>query len=439
MHANVTVAADKPIRRPRPWYTQLWAQVMAAMVLGVLLGHFYPDLGVRLQPLGDAFIKAIRMLIAPIIFCTVVHGIARMADVAKVGRVAIKALIYFEILTTVALAIGLLAVNVFQPGVGMNVDLSHVDVSAVNSYVAQTQNHDTAQFLINIIPATFIGAFAEGNVLQVLFIAVLSGVALTYLGDRGKPVFDLIDVAAQMLFRIVAIVMWAAPLGALGAIAFTVGKFGAGSLMSLGVLLGSFYATCLIFIFGVLWPICIWCGFSLPKLLFYIREELLIVLATTSSEVVLPRMLVKLETLGCEESVVGLVIPTGYSFNLDGTCLYLASAAIFLAQATNTPLDIWQQLGLLGVLLLTSKGAAGVAGAAFVVLAATLASVGTIPVASVALILGIHRLMSEGLTPTNLIGNTVATIVIAKWEGALDQEQLRKTLNGEPASPSPSQ
>jgi aerobic C4-dicarboxylate transport protein len=237
-----------------------------------------------------------------------------------------------------------------------------------------------------------------------------------------------------MLSRIVAIVMWAAPLGAFGAIAFTVGKFGAGSLMSLGVLLGTFYATCLIFIFGVLWPISLWCGFSLPKLLFYIREELLIVLATTSSESVLPRMLVKLEALGCEESVVGLVVPTGYSFNLDGTCLYLASAAIFLAQATNTTLDIWQQLGLLGVLLLTSKGAAGVAGAAFVVLAATLASVGTIPVASVALILGIHRLMSEGLTPTNLIGNAVATIVIAKWEGALDEAQLRRTLDGEPAS-----
>jgi aerobic C4-dicarboxylate transport protein len=400
------------------------------MILGILLGAFRPGLGAQMQPLGDAFIKAIRMLIAPIIFCTVVHGVARMRDLARVGRVAIKAIIYFEVLTTVALAIGLLAVNILQPGKGMNVDLSHVDTSTVKQYASQTQNQTVAQFLINIIPQTLVGAFSDGNVLQVLFISVLVGFALTRLGDRGKLLIDLVEVASGVLFAVVGFVMWAAPIGAFGAIAFTVGRFGAGTLVQLGKLLGGFYLTCLVFVFGVLWPVCAWVGFSLPKLLRYIREELLIVFATTSSETVLPRMIVRLEELGCEESVVGLVIPTGYSFNLDGTCLYLATASVFLAQATNTPLSIAQQLGLLAVLLLTSKGAAGVAGAAFVVLAATLSTAGTIPVASVALVLGIHRLMSEGLTPTNLIGNAVATIVVAKWEGALDEDRLRRVLDG---------
>jgi aerobic C4-dicarboxylate transport protein len=298
----------------------------------------------------------------------------------------------------------------------------------VKQYAAQTLNQTAAQFLLNIIPQTMAGAFADGNVLQVLFISVLFGFALTKVGEPGKPIVRAIEVASNALFRVVAIVMWAAPLGAFGAIAFTVGKFGAGSLVSLGKLLGGFYLTCVIFVFGVLGPVCAWSGFSLLKLIRYIREELLIVFATTSSETVLPRMIARMEDLGCEESVVGLVIPTGYSFNLDGTCLYLATATVFLAQATNTPLGIAQQIGLLAVLLLTSKGAAGVAGAAFVVLAATLATAGTIPVASVALVLGIHRLLSEGLTPTNLIGNAVATIVIAKWEDALDMEKLQKTL-----------
>ncbi|HEX4273990.1 MAG TPA: C4-dicarboxylate transporter DctA [Bryobacteraceae bacterium] len=409
-------------------YKQLWVQVLLAMAIGVALGIFDPRLGARMQPLGDAFIKAIRMLIAPIIFCTVVHGVARMADLARVGRVAIKAIVYFEVLTTIALVIGLTAVNILQPGKGMNVDLTHIDASAVKQYAAQTQNQTAAQFLLNIIPQTMADAFADGNVLQVLFISVLFGFALTKVGEPGKPIVRAIEVASNALFRVVAIVMWAAPLGAFGAIAFTVGKFGAGSLVSLGKLLGGFYLTCVIFVFGVLGPVCAWSGFSLLKLIRYIREELLIVFATTSSETVLPRMIARMEDLGCEESVVGLVIPTGYSFNLDGTCLYLATATVFLAQATNTPLGIAQQIGLLAVLLLTSKGAAGVAGAAFVVLAATLATAGTIPVASVALVLGIHRLMSEGLTPTNLIGNAVATIVIAKWEDALDMEKLQKTL-----------
>ncbi|HTW23653.1 MAG TPA: cation:dicarboxylase symporter family transporter, partial [Candidatus Baltobacteraceae bacterium] len=282
------------------------------------------------------------------------------------------------------------------------------------------------------IPTTFVGAFTEGNVLQVLLVAVLCAFALIQVGERGKPVVDFIGAASQMLFKVVAIVMWTAPIGAFGAIAFTVGKFGAGSLVSLGKLLGGFYITCLIFIFGVLWPVAHACGFSIFKLIRYIREELLIVLATTSSETVLPQLMEKLEDLGCEESVVGLVIPTGYSFNLDGTCLYLATTTIFLAQATNTHLSIWQQLGLLAVLLLSSKGAAGVAGAAFIVLAATLASTGTIPVASVAIVLGIHRLMSEGLTPTNVVGNAVATIVVAKWENALDENRLRAALDERP-------
>jgi aerobic C4-dicarboxylate transport protein len=430
--------AEEPavaVKRKQRWYLQLWFQVLVAMAIGIALGHLYPSLGARMQPLGDAFIKAIRVLIAPIIFCTVVHGISSMANMAKVGRVALKALIYFEVLTSIALLIGLVAVNLFKPGVGMNVDLSHVDTSSVATYIEQTRRHTTENFLLNIIPDTFVGAFSEGNVLQVLYISVLCGFALSWMGKAGKPLNELIEASSQMLFRIVAVVMWAAPIGAFGAIAFTVGRFGTASLFSLGELLISFYLTCLIFVFGVLWPIAHWCGFSLFKFIRYIWEELLIVFATTSSETVLPRMIAKLEDAGCEESVVGLVIPTGYSFNLDGTCLYLATAAVFLAQATNTPLTIGQQLGLLAVLLLASKGAAGVAGAAFVVLAATLASVGTIPVESVALILGVHRLMSEGLTPTNLIGNGVATIVIAKWENALDERRLQQVLNREIAEP----
>jgi aerobic C4-dicarboxylate transport protein len=419
----------KPPKSPRHWYTNLWVQVLVAMLIGILLGKFYPHAGVRMQPLGDLFIKAIRMLIAPIIFCTVVHGIARMADMARVGRVALKALVYFEALTTIALILALVAVNLWKPGRGMNVDLSHVDTSAVQTYVAQSSHTTVTNFLGNIIPTTFVGAFTEGNILQVLLISVLCAFALIQIGSRGKPIVDFIAAASQMLFAVVGIVMWAAPLGAFGAIAFTVGRFGAGSLVSLGKLLAGFYVVCLIFIFGVLWPVAHWCGFSIFKLIRYIREELLIVFATTSSETVLPQLMTKLERLGCDETIVGLVIPTGYSFNLDGTCLYLATTTVFLAQATNTHLGLWQQLGLLAVLLLSSKGAAGVAGAAFVVLAATLASTGTIPVASVALVLGIHRLMSEGLTPTNVVGNAVATIVVAKWERALDATQLSAALN----------
>jgi aerobic C4-dicarboxylate transport protein len=427
MTTSTLAAANKS--GSRAWWKELWVQVMIAMAAGILLGAIRPELGAQMQPLGDAFIKAIRMLIAPIIFCTVVNGIAHMADMAKVGRVAIKALIYFEVITTFALIIGLAAVNIWQPGAGMNIDPSTINASVVEPYVKLTGAVGFVPFMLNIIPQTFVGAFAEGNILQVLFISVMCGFSLIWLGERAKPVTDVIDVGGKMIFGIVRIVMWAAPLGAFGAIAFTVGKFGIGSLASLGRLLGGFYVTCVIFIAVVFGPIAALCGFSLWKLIRYIKDEILVCIATTSSETVLPRMLEKLEALGCERSIVGLVIPTGYSFNLDGTCLYLATAAVFLAQATNTHLDISHQIGLLLILLVTSKGAAGIAGAAFVVLAATLAATGTIPVASVALVLGIHRLMSQGLTPTNLIGNAVATIVVARWENALDMERLKQVLD----------
>jgi aerobic C4-dicarboxylate transport protein len=426
---TVAAATAPATRRKNPWWAQLWVWVLIAMALGIALGIAAPDLAGQMGPLGDAFIKLIRMLIAPIIFCTVVTGIAHMADMARVGRVAIKAIIYFEVMTTVALIIGLLAVNILQPGAGMNVDVSKLNPSVVEPYVKLTHDVGFVPFLVNIIPSTFVGAFTEGNILQVLFIAVLSGFALVWLGERAKPLVDVIDVASKMLFIIVGIVMWTAPIGAFGAIAFTVGKFGVGSLASLGKLILGFYLTCVVFIAVAFAPIARLCGFSLLKLIRYIKEELLICIATTSSETVLPRIMDKLEQLGCEKSVVGLVVPTGYSFNLDGTCLYLATAAVFLAQATNTPLDIWHQIGLLLILLLTSKGAAGVAGAAFVVLAATLGAESSIPVASVALVLGIHRLMSQGLTPTNLLGNAVATIVMAKWEGALDEKRLHRVLD----------
>jgi aerobic C4-dicarboxylate transport protein len=429
--ADVTATTAAPIETPRsnPWWTQLWVWVLIAMALGVALGRWAPDTAVQMGPLGDAFIKLIRMLIAPIIFCTVVTGIAHMADMTRVGRVAIKAIVYFEVMTTVALVVGLVAVNILKPGVGMNVDVSKLNPGAVEPYVKLTHEVGAVPFLMNIIPGTFVGAFTDGNILQVLFIAILSGFALVIIGDRAKPLVDIIEIAAKMVFVIVGIIMWTAPLGAFGAIAFTVGKFGIGSLASLGELVLGFYATCIIFIAIGFGPVARFCGFSLLKLIRYIKEELLICIATTSSETVLPRIMDKLGRLGCDKGVVGLVVPTGYSFNLDGTCLYLATAAVFLAQATNTPLDIWHQIGLLLILLVTSKGAAGVAGAAFVVLAATLGAESSIPVASVALVLGIHRLMSQGLTPTNLLGNAVATIVMAKWEGALDESRLHRELD----------
>ena len=413
------------------WYQHLYIQVLTAIVVGVLLGHFYPSIGESMKPLGDAFIKLIKMLIAPIIFFTVVHGIASMKDLRRVGRVGLKALIYFEVVTTLALIIGLLVVNLWKPGVGMNVDLSTVDTKSIATFTAKAKEQSTIQFFMDIIPSTVFGAFATGEILQVLFFAILFAFGLQALGERGESVLRLIDVVSHVFFRIVGYVMKLAPIGAFGAMAFTIGKYGVGTLVSLGNFMLSFYTTCLIFIFVVLGGIAALCGFSLFKFIRYIKEELLIVLGTSSSESVLPRMIAKMENLGCDTSVVGLVIPTGYSFNLDGTCIYLTMAAVFLAQATNTDLTLWQQLGIIGILLLTSKGAAGVTGSGFIVLAATLASVGTIPVASIALILGIDRFMSEARALTNLIGNGVATVVVAKWENALNEERLHRRLNQE--------
>ena len=407
---------------------QLWFQVLVGMVVGGLLGWLDPGLGAQMKPFGDGFIALVRMIIGPVIFCTVVHGVAGMNDMRRVGRVALKALVYFEAVTTLALALALLAVNLLKPGEGMNVDLHRIDAHAVAGYVAQAHQQTVAEFLLHVIPTTVVSAFVQGDVLQVLLVSVLFAFALTALGEKGRPAVAAIDLVAQAVFKVVGFIMWTAPIGAFGAIAFTVGKFGAASLLSLGTLLLEFYGVCLVFVVVGLGLIAWRAGVNIFRLMGAVREELLIVAATTSSETVLPRLMLKLKDLGCEESVVGLVIPTGYSFNLDGTCLYLATAAVFLAQATNTPLTIGHQIGLLLVLLLTSKGAAGVAGAAFVVLAATLGSTGAIPVASIALILGIHRLMAEALTFVNVMGNCVATIVVARWEKAVDLERLRAAV-----------
>ncbi|MGG5821833.1 dicarboxylate/amino acid:cation symporter [Falsiroseomonas sp. HW251] len=414
-----------------PWWKHLYVQVLIAISIGILLGHFYPSYAVEMRPFGDAFIKLIKMLIAPIIFCTVVHGIASMSDMKKVGRVGLKALIYFEVMTTVALIIGLIVVNVMQPGHAMHVDAASIDTRGIQTFTQRAAQQSVVGQLMHIIPDTVVGAFAEGEILQVLLIAVLFAFALHALGTRGEPLLHIIDSVAHVFFKIVGYVMRLAPLGAFGAMAFTIGRYGLATLLSLAQLMLSFYATCLIFVFVVLGAVAWWSGFSIFKFVRYIKEELLIVLGTSSSESVLPRMLAKMENLGADKSVVGLVIPTGYSFNLDGTCIYLTMAAVFLAQATDTPLSFGQQLGLIGVLLLTSKGAAGVTGSGFIVLAATLASVGSVPVASIALILGVDRFMSEARALTNLVGNGVATVVVAKWEGALDVVRMRALLDGE--------
>ena len=426
-----TAAATTGGHHSGKWYQHLYVQVLAAITAGILLGHFYPQLGEQMKPLGDAFIKCIKMIIAPIIFFTVVHGIASMRDMKKVGRVGLKALIYFEVLTTAALIIGLIVINLWKPGAGMNVDLSTVDTKSIAAFTAKAKDQGTVQFLMDIIPSTVVGAFANGEILQVLFFAILFAFGLQALGQHGEGVLRLIDVVSHVFFRIVGVIMKVAPIGAFGAMAFTIGKYGVATLVSLASFMLAFYVTCLLFVFVVLGSVAAVSGFSIFKFIRYIKEELLIVLGTSSSESVLPRMIAKMENLGCEKSVVGLVIPTGYSFNLDGTCIYLTMAAIFLAQATGTELTVWQELGIIGVLLLTSKGAAGVTGSGFIVLAATLASVGTIPVASIALILGIDRFMSEARALTNLIGNGVATIVVAKWEGALDEKVLHQRLNQE--------
>lgn len=415
----------------QPLYKSLYFQVLVAIVIGVLLGHFYPSTGEAMKPLGDGFVKLIKMIIAPVIFCTVVTGIAGMEDMKKVGKTGGLALLYFEIVSTVALIIGLVLVNVLKPGVGMNIDPTTLDTKSIASYTAPGKLGTVTDFVMSIIPSSMFDAFAKGDVLQVLLVAVLFGFALHRFGGRGTLIFDFIEKISHVLFAVVGTIMKVAPIGAFGAMAFTIGKYGVGSLFSLAKLMGTFYLTCLLFIFVVLGIISRLHGFSIWKFVKYIKEELLIVLGTSSSESVLPRMLAKMENAGAKKTVVGLVIPTGYSFNLDGTAIYLTMAAVFIAQATNTPMTFVQELTLLGVLLLTSKGAAGITGSGFIVLAATLSAVGHLPVAGLALILGIDRFMSEARALTNTIGNGVATLVVAKWSGELDSKRLNAVLNNE--------
>ena len=415
----------------KPLYKSLYFQVISAIVIGVLLGHFVPATGEAMKPLGDGFIKLIKMIIAPIIFCTVVVGIAGMEDMKKVGKTGGLALLYFEVVSSVALVLGLLIVNFVQPGVGMNIDPASLDTKGIAAYTGPGKMQTTTEFLLAIIPNAVVDAFAKGEILQVLLFSLLFGFSLHRFGGRGTLVFDLVEKTSHVLFVIVGIIMKVAPIGAFGAMAFTIGKYGLGSLLSLGKLMATFYITCLVFIFLILGLIARFHGFSIWKFIKYIKEELLIVLGTSSSESVLPRMMAKMENLGVKKSVVGLVIPTGYSFNLDGTSIYLTMAAVFIAQATNTPMTLMQQITLLAVLLLTSKGAAGVTGSGFIVLAATLSAVGGVPVAGLALILGIDRFMSEARALTNLIGNGVATVVVAKWTGDLDIDQMQRRLDNE--------
>jgi aerobic C4-dicarboxylate transport protein len=411
-------------------WRSLYFQVLIAIALGVLLGYFYPETGAKMKPLGDGFIKLIKMLIAPVIFCTVVMGIAGVEDMKKVGKTGGMALIYFEAMSTVSLILGLVIVNILRPGSGMNADPATLDTGPLKDYTAPGKLQSVTDFAINVIPSQFADAFAKGEILQVLLIALLFGFAIQQLGARAAVMVGFIESFSNVLFWIVGVVMRLAPIGAFGAMAFTMGKYGVRSLVSLGALMGSFYATCLLFIFGALGIVAHLHGFSIWRFVKYIRDELLIVLGTSSSETVLPRMMAKLEKLGAAKPVVGLVIPAGYSFNLDGTSIYLTMAAVFIAQATNTPMNLPQQLALLAVLLLTSKGAAGVTGSGFIVLAATLSAVGTLPLAGLALILGIDRFMSEARSLTNVIGNGVATLVVAKWSGELDVAKMNRELAG---------
>lgn len=405
-------------------FKSLYFQVVVAIFIGILIGHFFPSVGVSLKPLGDAFIKLVKMIIAPLIFCTVVLGIAGMQNVKKVGKVGLTAIIYFEIMTTIALLLGLLIVNVIQPGTGMNIDPKSLDSSSVEDYIVQSKHQEGLKdFLLNIIPDNVIGALAQGDLLQVLFFAILLGFGLSKIGKTAEPVMTVMESFLKGIFAVIKIIMRAAPIGALGAMGFTIGKYGLSSLSKLGMLMVCFYLTCLIFIFLVVGAVLYFNGFSVWKVLKYIKEELLIVLGTSSSESALPGIMQKLEKAGCSKPVVGLVIPTGYSFNLDGTSIYLTMAAVFIAQALNMHMNFSQQLTLLLVLLLTSKGAAGVTGSGFIILAATLPMVGHVPVESVALVFGIDRFMSEARALTNIIGNTAATVVIAKWEKEIDMEQ----------------
>ena len=422
----------------QPWYRILYVQVLAAVALGILVGWLDPQLGAALKPLGDGFIKLVKMVIAPIVFCTVVHGIASMSDLKKLGCIGGKTLLYFEVVSTIALVIGLVVVNALQPGAGFNIDPRTLDAKAVatsQAFAHQAHELKTADFLLNVIPNTFFDAFAKGEMLQVLFVAVLTAFAIAALGERGQPVLRVIDAGAEIFFGIMRIVVKVAPLGAFGAMAFTVGAYGLGALNKLLALMAGFYLTAGLFVIVVLGSIARLSGFSILRFIAYIKDELLIVLGTSSSETVLPQMIQKMEHLGASRSVVGLVIPTGYSFNLDGTNIYMSMAAVFLAQATNTPLNLGQQISLLLVAMLSSKGASGVTGAGFITLAATLAAVPGIPIESLALLVGIDRFMSECRALTNLIGNGVATVVISRWEGEVTAAQVRAALHGNERPP----
>ncbi|MDM0114771.1 dicarboxylate/amino acid:cation symporter [Variovorax sp. J22R133] len=411
-----------------PLLRRLYIQVLIGILVGVALGHFYPTVGADMKPLGDGFIKLIKMLLAPVIFGTIVVGIARMGDLKEVGKVGAKALLYFEVLSTIALVVGLLVVNILKPGVGMNVDAATLDGKAISAYTsaAETQHAGAVDFIMNVIPRTIVGSFADGNVLQIIFFAVLLGAALSKMGPRAKPFIDMIDLFLNGLFGIVKMVMVLAPIGAFGAIAFTIGKYGVGSLASYGKLIIAVYGTCVLFIVVVLGTVARICRISIFSYLRYIRDELLITFGTASTESVLPQMMSKLERAGCEKTVVGMVLPAGYTFNPDGTAIYLTIGAIFVAQATNTELSWMQQLVILGVLMLTSKGSAGVAGAGFVTLAATLGSMHSIPVAGLVLLLGVDRFLNEARAITNLVGNGLATIAVAKWERAFDEVRWRE-------------
>jgi aerobic C4-dicarboxylate transport protein len=412
----------------RPWYSVLYIQVLIAIAVGIFIGHFWPDLGKALKPLGDGFIALIKMMIGPVIFCTVVHGIGSMRDLKKVGRVGVKTLFYFEVVSTLALIIGLIVGEVLQPGKGFNIDVASLDPKAVAGYVTKAKEEGIVAHLLAIIPDTFMSAFAKGDLLQVLLISILSGFAISRLGELGEKINNVINAMAQIFFGIIRIIVRAAPVGALGAMAFTVGAYGVSSLVNLLELIATFYLTSLLFVLLVLGTIARFAGFSILRFLAYIKDELLIVLGTSSSETVLPHMIQKMEHLGASKSVVGLVVPTGYSFNLDGTNIYMTLATLFLAQATNTHLTFGHLLGILVIAMVTSKGASGVTGAGFVTLAATLAIVPDVPIESLAILVGIDKFMSECRALTNLVGNGVATIVISRWEGELDVDQLHETM-----------
>ncbi len=420
-----TVAVTKV---SRPWYKVLYIQVLIAIALGVLIGNYFPQTGVALKPLGDGFIALIKMMIAPVIFCTVVHGIGSMSDLKKVGRVGIKTLFYFEAVSTLALVIGLIVAKVIQPGAGFNIDPATLDPKLVAGYVTKAKEEGIVAHLLAIIPDSFFGALARGDLLQVLLVSILSGFAIARLGEVGRKINAAIDAAAKMFFAIIKMIVRVAPIGAFGAMAFTIGAYGLGSLVNLLALVATFYLTSILFVLLVLGTIAHFAGFSIIRFVGYIKDELLIVLGTSSSETVLPHMIQKMEHLGASKSVVGLVIPTGYSFNLDGTNIYMTLATMFLAQATNTPLTLSQELGILVIAMITSKGASGVTGAGFVTLAATLAIVPDIPIQSIAILLGIDKFMSECRALTNLVGNGVATVVISRWEGELDADKLHETM-----------